>query len=242
MAYSPRPDNNKRSSSVYSDRSSMSMQGHPTHDDDLVHSPHSPSTPEPHQPLLGGSPRSPFPLSQRQTSNSNPINNFVSSPLNPRVVASTSSSSSRSRGFDTPGPSVWNGAGSSIDYNLIPPTRRFSQFSVHSHSDASLMSYSEDSKYPHKGGAPRPLSGLIAYAYDPLTDHNAPDAEDELPLKARGCNWRGLINVSSLLLIVLAVVMLFTFYPIFHFFTTEQMSTLITGNVQVNASGQTPNL
>lgn len=141
---------------------------------------------------------------------------------------------------------LWRMAGSDTESQtnpLIPPSNhRFSQFSARSRSDASLMSYSEDSKYPQAGGAPRPLSGLIAYAYDPLMDHNAPDPEDELLLKSRGCNWRGVVNVGALLLIVTGVVMLFTFYPVITFFKSETIRTLITGNVRINSTGQAPDL
>jgi hypothetical protein len=222
----------------------MSMQGHHTaHDDELAQSPFSPPTPEPHQPLLDGNPRSPYPISRRQTNSSNPANNFVSSPLNPRVTGSASSS--RSRGPDgavgTSG--LWRMAGADTLSNpLLPPTHRFSQFSVRSHSDASLMSHSEDSKYPQTGGASRPLSGLIAYAYDPLMDHNMPDAEEDPPSKTRGCNWRGVINIGSLVFVTLGVVILFTFYPVISSVKSGAVRTLITGNVRINSSGQAPDL
>jgi hypothetical protein len=244
MAYSPTPDNQNRLSTSYSDRSSMSMQGHHTSEEDVVHQQFSPSTPEPHQPLLGGSPRSPYPLSRRHANPTNPVNYFVSSPLNPRSIGTGTASSSRPRVYDTTGGStgLLNMANSDNSSLLPPKGRRFSQGSFRSYSETSLMSHSEDSKYPQAGGVPRPLSGLVAYAYDPLTDHNIPDAEDEIPLKSRGCNWRGLVNVGSLFLVVLGVVTLFTFYPIFHFFMSEQIQTLITGNVRVNSSGQTPDL
>lgn len=265
MAYSP-PLDNEHFSSAYSDRSSMSMQGHHTHDDDLVHSPFSPPTPEPHQPLLnspGYSPRSPFPLSRRQTNTSNPTNNpnFISSPLNPRApfgmdTASSSRSGSTSH-FDSqpllnPGGSgsnrgsmiLWKMAGDENDSNpLIPPNnKRFSHFSARSRSNASLMSYSEDSKYPQAGGNPRPLSGLIAYAYDPLMDHDNPDVEDEKPQKSRGCHCRGFINIGALVLLSTGIVALFMFFPIISFFESTTVRTLITGNVRINSSGQAPDL
>jgi hypothetical protein len=104
------------------------------------------------------------------------------------------------------------------------------------------MSHSEDSKYPQTGGTPRPLSGLIAYAYDPLMDHNTPDAEDEILPKSRGCNWRGLVNVGFLIIIIVAIVMLFTFYPVISFFQSVTVRTLVTGNVRINSTGQAADL
>ena len=147
---------------------------------------------------------------------------------------------------------LWKLANSGDDPNdLAPPPppgdNRFSRFSVNSGSDASLMSYSEDSKYPV--GTMRPHTGLIAYAYDPFADQNEPkDEEDRLHeegeaiLKRRGFNFRGLLNVTALSAVLFAVVLLFTLYPIYTFFHRSPVQILITGNSQINSTGQFPDL
>ncbi|KAJ8496348.1 hypothetical protein ONZ45_g12486 [Pleurotus djamor] len=145
------------------------------------------------------------------------------------------------------------------DSTLLPPDRKFARESVWSSSGDSFVSISSDrdSKYP--GDLMSPFAstprGLVPYAYDPASDElEPPDEEDMLhdpnnktwgtaggrhPMK-KSFPWRGLINVAVLILLILALLCLFIFYPVLDFFRNDARNTAIDGNIRINATGQAP--
>ncbi|KAF7301973.1 hypothetical protein MIND_00763400 [Mycena indigotica] len=127
-------------------------------------------------------------------------------------------------------------------------------------SFASQASLPSDSKYPSGFNTTR---GLVPYAYDPALDElDPPDDEDFLhdPSYKGGKNgyqgpsnfrrrrffpWRGIANISMLLLVIGAILALFITYPVVSFFREEPVISLIDGNIRVNKTGQVavlPNL
>jgi len=128
------------------------------------------------------------------------------------------------------------------DDALLPPPRLLSgEARDSSYSNRSSTYSLDDSKYPAWTGPAAGLDanpsavnrqsafifrerGLVPYAYDPLEDENiVGDPEDDLHdpeksassyAKNRPVPWRGLLNVSALLLLVLGLLLLFVFYPV----------------------------
>jgi hypothetical protein len=116
-------------------------------------------------------------------------------------------------------------------------------------SGDSLYSLSaSDSKYP--SGIPGAFSslprGVVAYAYDPLEDSPNDDQDDLLhdhAYKGRGNHfpWRGVANVSALLVLIVALLLLFIFYPVRDFLINRARSEkIVDGNVRINSTGQAP--
>ncbi|KAJ7129340.1 beta-glucan synthesis-associated protein-domain-containing protein [Mycena epipterygia] len=124
-------------------------------------------------------------------------------------------------------------------------------------SFASASSLPADSKYP--SGLPT-TRGLVPYAYDPALDElDPPDEEDFLhdPDYKGGAGkdgyqgsrkfkhrksfpWRGLANLSMLVILILAILALFISYPVVTFFQQAPINALIDGNIRVNSTGQAP--
>ncbi|KAG5644430.1 hypothetical protein DXG03_008525 [Asterophora parasitica] len=130
---------------------------------------------------------------------------------------------------------------------LQPPTlphagNRNSTISI---SGDSFVSLSSDSKYP--AGIIMPERGLVAYAYDPSYDENEPlDEEDNLhdpdsklaKVAGRPMSWRGVKNLSALVLMVAGLLALFVVYPVYLHYNDDGKMQLIVGNTRINSSGQ----
>ncbi|KAJ7498599.1 beta-glucan synthesis-associated [Mycena latifolia] len=137
--------------------------------------------------------------------------------------------------------------------SVLSPPRRSNRESVASFASASSMP--GDSKYP--SGLPT-TRGLVPYAYDPALDElDPPDEEDFLhdPSYKGGKDgyqgarqfkhrhsfpWRGVANVSLLIILILALLALFISYPVISYFQHAPINALIDGNIRVNSTGQAP--
>lgn len=103
---------------------------------------------------------------------------------------------------------------------LSPPTLK--RQSVLSTSGESVFTMSYDSKYPSGSYTPHKL---IPYPFDPSLHITTPedddalhDPSDDAPLNmSAGIPLRGLVNVGVLILVILALLSLFIFYPIWHY-------------------------
>ncbi|KDQ23527.1 glycoside hydrolase family 16 protein, partial [Pleurotus ostreatus PC15] len=107
--------------------------------------------------------------------------------------------------------------------------------------------------------------GLVPYAYDPASDElEPPDEEDMLhdpddkawsesdisllfsgggkrhPGLKRAFPWRGILNVAVLIILILALLCLFIFYPVLTFYQNSARNLKIDGNIRINATGQAP--
>ena len=127
---------------------------------------------------------------------------------------------------------------------LLPP-KMPNRDSTASSSRDSIFSLSSDSKYP--SGMAYGQRGLVPYAYDPAIDDNEPpDAEDVLhdpsDMKSGKSSlaWRGFLNVGVLLLLILALVILFVFYPVLSYYRNYARNLAIDGNIRINGTGQAP--
>lgn len=145
---------------------------------------------------------------------------------------------------------------------------RSSTFSIGATSARSSI-ISSDSKYPFfsptatLGGAHLRDSafssvpfnnmrerGLVAYSYDPAEDESEPPDEEDIlhdpssklppSLSSKSFPWRGIANISFLIFLVLALLCLFVFYPVYTFLKNEKKNLAIDGNVRINATGQAP--
>ena len=107
-----------------------------------------------------------------------------------------------------------------------------------------------DAKYIHAqshrdSAFPTARGGLVAYEYDPALDELDPTDDEDLlhDPAARGRRrntfpWRGLLNVSVLLLLVSGLLALFVFYPAFVFYRDRGRNNLIDGNIRINGTGK----
>ncbi|TEB26060.1 concanavalin A-like lectin/glucanase [Coprinellus micaceus] len=105
-------------------------------------------------------------------------------------------------------------------------------------------------KTPYAAGARDSLRGLVPYAYEPeLDDGGPPDEEDYLhDPKEEGSfrgdkghfPWRGVVNISVLIILILALLALFVAYPVFTYYKDAARNRLIDGNIRINATGQSP--
>ena len=93
--------------------------------------------------------------------------------------------------------------------------------SVLSNSGDSVFTVSYDSKYPSGAHTPHKL---IPFPFDPSLHVDTPEADDALhdpsidsPDTSSGIPIRGLVNVGVLVLVILGLLCLFIFYPIWHF-------------------------
>ncbi|OBZ77829.1 Beta-glucan synthesis-associated protein KRE6 [Grifola frondosa] len=248
-----------------SDHGDPSRSGATTPDDSH---PRTPQTSSFESPLL--SPDSRDPPSPRSNSRSFIAPNFVSSPLNPNngsphAVRSRPASrgstyfnriaSEESQALTAPFASFASGQrGSMVLYRLAaddphdqlaPPRTLHQRDSVLSSSGDSVFSLSSDSKYP--SGVVTLQRGFVPYAYDPDLDKDAPDDDDDfLHLPEYGDNrthfwsWRGISNVSVLVILTAALLTLFICYPVLDFVRNEARNLAIDGNIRINATGQAP--
>lgn len=103
---------------------------------------------------------------------------------------------------------------------LSPPTPN--RHSVLSKSGESVFTVSYDSKYPSGSHTPHKL---VPYPFDPSLHITTPEDDDALhdpsdntPLNtSSGIALRGLANVGVLVLVIVALLCLFIFYPIWHY-------------------------
>ena len=94
--------------------------------------------------------------------------------------------------------------------------------SILSNSGESVFTVSYDSKYPSGAHTPHKL---VPYPFDPSLHINTPEDDDALhdpsdntPLeRSSGIAIRGFINVGVLVLLILALLCLFIFYPVWHY-------------------------
>lgn len=136
---------------------------------------------------------------------------------------------------------------STLRESLLPPKFASARNSVVSSSGDSYISLKSDSKYP--SGIPRNPHGLVPYEYDPTIDQlDPPDEEDllhdprsDVYLKANASvPWRGIVNVGLLVTLVLGLLTLFVFYPVYSWYSNAARYATITGNIRINATGQAP--
>jgi hypothetical protein len=88
--------------------------------------------------------------------------------------------------------------------------------------------------------------GLVAYAFDPFLDDQDPNEEDPLHdpdgkvFKTSGhrVSFRGLKNLTMLLVLLAGLLALFVFYPVFRFFHDNGRNILIVENTRINSTGQ----
>ncbi|KAN0082345.1 hypothetical protein V8E55_008140 [Tylopilus felleus] len=102
---------------------------------------------------------------------------------------------------------------------LTPPG--VNRQSVLSNSGDSVFTVSYDSKYPSGAHTPHKL---VPYPFDPSLHINTPEDDDALHDPSdnsvdpsSGIPIRGLVNVGVLVLVILALLCLFIFYPIWHY-------------------------
>ncbi|KAF8520593.1 beta-glucan synthesis-associated [Hysterangium stoloniferum] len=135
------------------------------------------------------------------------------------------------------------------DPRVSPSRHPRDRFSMGSDSGLSLHSVPSGSKYPTEKFGTGGKGAFLAYAYDPSQDQNGPpDAEDIMhdpetldhDKRFSAFNLRGCFNITVLILLVIALVCLFTLYPIITFLRSNKRNLAIDNNVQVNGTGQVP--
>lgn len=146
--------------------------------------------------------------------------------------------------------SVDSRRGSMILYRLAddpalpaPRTLRGHRDSLTSSSHESIMSISNDSKYP--SGAVQAHRGFIPYVYNPELDKHIQEPDDHLYESAYGndepwyqaVGWRGIVNISMLVIVVVALLALFICYPVV---SSQHFNVLkrIAKDSHINSTGQ----
>lgn len=197
-------------------------------------------------------------------------NGFVSSPLNPNSSIGVRSrpasrgstyfnriASEESQALAAQFGSIGGGSqrGSMVLYRLasdsdgdaLVPPKAFqnNRESVVSSSGDSVFSISSDSRFPT--GQSTLGRGFVPYAYDPELEKDLPDDDDDYlhtPDYGRGrhayWSWRGILNVSVIVLLLVALLALFVCYPLVDFYRNEARNLAIAANTRVNSSGQIP--
>ncbi|KAG6886734.1 hypothetical protein C0995_005352 [Termitomyces sp. Mi166 len=148
-------------------------------------------------------------------------------------------------------PSSTAGSASSHDSAQLLPPPRFpggaNRDSTISSSAASFVSL--DSKYPlsHRDSAfpSTPRGVLVPYEYDPTADElELADEEDMIHdpavhgVRKTRFPWRGILNITVLMGLILALLCLFVVYPVLTFYGDEARNCRIDGNIRINATGQ----
>lgn len=124
---------------------------------------------------------------------------------------------------------------------------------------SSYLSLNPDSKYPicapSNSTQTHHYGGLIAYEYDPSLDQLGPPDEEDLlhdpkhnsrPYSHTSSSsrsrfpWRGLSNIGLLVFLVLGLLTLFIFYPVYSYYRDYDFNNAISANVRINATGQAP--
>lgn len=123
---------------------------------------------------------------------------------------------------------------------LVPPRPLPNRDSVFTTSGDSVFSLSYDSKYP--SGALNTRGALVPYVYDPSLDE--PDEDDPLndpnddAFNSSVFPLRGIINVSVLFLLIMALLCLFIIYPVVSFYHDLAEKDAVLNNEFVNGTGQ----
>jgi hypothetical protein len=106
------------------------------------------------------------------------------------------------------------------------------------------MSFDAESKYglSHCDSvSPAALRRLFAYkdVMDPVDKENLLH-DPEATVTDRNLNfpWRGILNVTVLMMLTLGLLLLFIFYPVFLFYRDEAMNRGIDGNIKIKATGK----
>lgn len=132
----------------------------------------------------------------------------------------------------------------SPDHILLPPSLpHANRSSIISISADSFVSLSSDSKYP--SGMLATERRMVAYAFDPMLDDD-PNEVDPLhdpdkklaKISGRPTSWRGLKNITTLVLLVVGLLALFVAYPVYAFYHDTGRAALIVGNTRINTTGQ----
>ncbi|KAK1223209.1 hypothetical protein PQX77_013908 [Marasmius sp. AFHP31] len=143
----------------------------------------------------------------------------------------------------------------------------FSSTPSRSSASPSLSRNSSSSRLPHaalfassastiSNNTSNPPRGFVPYEYDPVADSMLPNDEEDmlhdpkvspeqekrLYAKHSGFSWRGFFNVGMLAFLVIALLSLFLFYPVFLEIKDAARKALIGDNIRVNATGQIPSL
>ena len=130
--------------------------------------------------------------------------------------------------------------------SLLPP-----QSKHRPRSEDSTFSFTAtlDSTSP-LSSTPSTLRGLVPYLYDPSLDLSQPiDDEDRLhdPTikdnfrgEKQSFSWRGLTNMTVLLVLISALLCLFIFYPVWTFVRDRARNLNIGQNININGTGQAP--
>lgn len=154
---------------------------------------------------------------------------------------------------------------------LMPPKFFFSPDGGHSRNStysigasstrSSIISFSSESKYPILG-SPLKATGMrdstyttterglmVEYEYDPSEDERGPPDEEDrlhdpkLDMKFKSSTpWRGILNVSTLIILLLALLSLFVMYPVIDFLRNNAKRLSIDNNIRINSTGQAPDL
>ncbi|KAG8221387.1 hypothetical protein J3R82DRAFT_1564 [Butyriboletus roseoflavus] len=189
----------------------VSAQGRPSRSHavtpSFVSSPLNPNAPAPGPPAL-------FTRSRTQSRQSFVFN---------RVASEESQALTSQRSSLTPNRTsmiLYRLAGEDEQRALSPPAPN--RQSVLSNSGDSIFTVSYDSKYPSGAHTPHKL---VPYPFDPSLHTNTPEDDDALhdpsdntPFNtSSGIALRGLANVGVLIFVILALLLLFIFYPIWYF-------------------------
>lgn len=136
------------------------------------------------------------------------------------------------------------------DSQLLLPPKLPVNFRDSVVSDSRSSFISTDSKYgglSHGDSAfPNTRGGLVPYEYDPALDELDPvDDEDMLhdpsakgKFRQNTFPWRGIMNVAVLGMLILGLLALFVFYPVFAFYRDRARNNQIDGNIRINATGK----
>jgi beta-glucan synthesis-associated protein KRE6 len=152
--------------------------------------------------------------------------------------------------------------GSMILYRLTDDPRTSYQKRTHTRSSSLLLppqvkhrSLSGDSTHSFTGtldstspfSTPSALRGLVPYLYDPALDSSQPiDDEDRLhdptikdniPGEKQSFPWRGLTNVTVILVLISALLCLFILYPVWTFLRDRARNLNIGENININGTG-----
>jgi hypothetical protein len=112
-------------------------------------------------------------------------------------------------------------------------------------SKSSFVSMELDSNFAglaHRDSAfPTARDGLVPHEYNPALDELDPGRRGEFvaqkgKVRQNTFAWRGLMNVTVLLLLISGMLALFVFYPVFQFYRDKQRNGLIDGNIRINVN------
>ena len=206
-------------------------------------------------------------LSSESTPPSNPFSRSGSSArslrLDDALIASLGLGHNNTDLHSSTANSGASATGSMILYRFTDDPRTSYQKRTHTRSSSLLLppqfkhqSFSGDSTHSFAGtldstsplSTPSALRGLVPYLYDPSLDSSQPiDDEDRLhdPRikdniggKKQSFPWRGLTNVTVLLILISALLCLFILYPVWTFIRDRARNINIGENININGTGK----